>query len=213
MANIVTLDEARRHLRYPAADTADDAALQFFIEAADDAIIKETGENVAKQFTEYYDGGDSAIFLFHTPVLSIQSVQENWGFATYELDYVQVGSPVVSTQFAYSIDDDDNGYITRRTSGNVLIPFAPGTNNIRFTYTAGRNPIPPVIKLAELELIAHWWTGSQQRAMQQTTQYGYDAVSEPSVRGPGSEYTTITAGVPWRILEMIKRYRAAPIIG
>lgn len=213
MANIVDLDMVRRHLRYPPADTQDDAALQFFIEAADDAIIKETGENVARQYTEYYDGGDSAIFLFHTPVLSIQSIQEGWGWATFELDYVQVNSPVVSSMYAYSIDDDENGYITRRTSGNALIPFTPGTNNIRVTYTAGRNPIPAIIKLAELELIAHWWTNSQQRSMQQTQQYGYGAMDEPSVRGPGSEYTTINQGIPWRILEMIKAYRSAPIIG
>lgn len=213
MANNVTLDEVRRHLRVPAADTADDASMQFFIEAADEVIRKECGNNVPQMYDEYYDGGSEAIFLFQTPVLSIESIQEGWGFVNYELDFVQVNSASAPSNFAYSIDDAENGYITRRSYANVLIPFHVGTNNIRILYTAGRTPIPPIIKMAELELISHWWVGSQQRSMGQTSQYGYDAVVEPSVRGPGSEYTTITAGIPWRVVQMLNPYRAAPIIG
>lgn len=213
MANVVTLDEVRRHLRYPVADTQDDAAIQLFIDAADEVMKKECGANVAIQYDEYYDGGDSAIFLFNTPVLSIELVEEGWGFATFNLDYVQVDSPVVATNFAYSIDDAENGYITRRTSGNVLIPFQPGTNNIHFVYTAGRNPIPPIIKLAELELIAHWWQNSQQRAGVQATQNSFAAVDYEIPRSGGAQYTSINQGVPWRIIEMIKPYRSAPIIG
>lgn len=213
MTNIVTLDEARRHLRYPAADTQDDLALQTFIEAADDVMRKHCGNNVPQMYDEFYDGGDVSIFLFQTPVLSIESIQEGWGFANFELDYVQVNSTAASSNYAYSIDDADNGYITRRSAANVIIPFARGTNNIHIVYTAGRANIPSVIKLAALELIAHWWQGSQQRSAAQVSQYGYASVEEPSVRGPGSEYTTITAGVPWRIIEMIRPFAAPPIIG
>lgn len=188
--------------------------MQLFIDAADEVMVKECGANVAIQYNEYYDGGDSAIFLFNTPVLSIELIEEGWGFTTFNLDYVQVDSPVVSTNFAYSIDDADNGYITRRTSGNVLIPFQPGTNNIHIVYTAGRNPIPPVIRLAELELIAHWWTNSQQRSTGISSGFAYDAVSEDLARsGPMAGTLGQNYGVPMRILEMIKRYRSAPIIG
>src|SRR5690348_9178668 len=123
MANIVTLDEVRTHLRYPAANTADDAHLQIFIDAADEVMRKECGNNVPQMYNESQDGGRTSIFLFNTPILSIESVQENWGFATFELDYVQAGSPVVSTNYAYSIESEQDGYITRRTSGNVVIPF------------------------------------------------------------------------------------------
>lgn len=213
MANVVTIDEVRRHLRYPAADTQDDLALQIFIEAADDVMRKECGNNVPQMYDEFYDGGDSAIFVFQTPLLSVESIVEGWGFANFELDYVQVNSPAATSNYAYSIDDADNGYITRRSAANVPIPFARGTNNIHIVYTAGRANIPSIIRLAELELIAHWWQGSQQRSSAQASQYGFASVDEPSVRGPGSEYTTINQGIPWRILEMLKPFRSAPIIG
>lgn len=215
MTNVVTLDEVRRHLRYPAADTQDDAALQLFMDAADQVMVKECGANVAIQYNEYYNGGNSAIFLRHVPVLSVEQVEEGWGFATFVLDYVQVDTAAVATNFAYSIDDPDNGYITRRTSGNVLIPFQAGTSNIHVTYTAGRNPIPPIIKLAELELIAHWWQGSQQRGMgTSSSAYSYDTVNQDFPRsGPAAGMVPLNQGIPYRIIEMIKPYRSAPIIG
>jgi hypothetical protein len=187
--------------------------MQLFMDAADQVMVKECGANVATQWNEYYDGGDSAIFLFRTPVLSVELVEEGWGFANFILDYIQVDSATVPTNYAYSIDDADNGYITRRTSGNVLIPFRAGTNNIHIVYTAGRNPIPPIIKLAELELIAHWWQNSQQRSGPQATLTSYAAVDYEIPRSGGSQYTSINQGVPWRIIEMIKPFRSAPIIG
>lgn len=215
MANVVTLDEVRRHLRYPAADTQDDAALQLFMDAADQVMVKECGANVAIQYNEYYNGGNSAIFLHNAPVLSVELIEEGWGFSTFVLDYVQVDSPVVSTNFAYSIDDAETGYISRRTSGNVLIPFQAGTSNIHVVYTAGRNPIPPIIRLAELELIAHWWQGSQQRSPGAgANQFSYDTVNQDFPRsGPAAGIIPINQGIPYRIIEMIKPYRSPPIFG
>jgi hypothetical protein len=183
------------------------------MDAADQVMVKECGNNVAIQYSEFQDGGDSGIFLFHTPVLSIEMVEEGWGFANFNLDYVQVNSPIVATNFAYSIDDADNGYITRRTSGNVIIPFQAGTDNIHIIYTAGRNPIPPIIRLAELELIAHWWQNSQQRAGAGATLTSFAAVDYEIPRSGGAQYTSINQGIPWRIIEMIKPFRSAPIIG
>ena len=214
MAGIVTLDQVRAHLRYPPADTADDLHLQIYIDAADEVMRRETGNNVPQLFDESYDGGETSIFLWNTPIISIESIEEGWGFATFELDYVQANSPVVSTQYAYSIESEQDGYITRRSSGNVVVPFVPGTGNIRVVYTAGRNPVPPIIQLAELELIAEWWQGAMQRSAQQTSQYGYAAIDQDMARsGPAAGVVMPTYGVPYRILEMIKPYRAAPIIG
>jgi hypothetical protein len=114
--------------------------------------------------------------------------------------------------FAYSIDEPETGMISRRTGGNVLTKFRAGESNIRIVYTAGRNPIPPVIKLAELELIAHWWQNGQQRSAATSGQYGFDATNQDFPRS-GGLYTPINQGVPYRILEMIKKYRSEPIIG
>jgi hypothetical protein len=214
MANIVTLDEVRAHLRYPIANTQDDPALQFHIDAADDAIRKECGEILPHTYDDVYDGGESAIWLNKVPIISIEGVLENWGFASYELDNVQPNSTGAGSMFAYSIDNDETGEITRRTAGNVVIPFMRGKSNIRVTWTAGRLPVPPLIKLAELELIAFWWQNSQQRASQQTSQYGFGATDQGEVRsGPEAGIQSINIGIPWRIIEMIKAYRSGPIIG
>jgi hypothetical protein len=214
MVNVVTLDEARRHLRFPAADTSDDASLQLHIDAADEAISKECGDLIPTQYDEAYDGGVTSIYLGHRPIISVELVEEGWGFANYTLDYVQVNSPVGSSSvFSYSIDIPETGMITRRTAANVAYRFAPGINNVRVVYTAGRSPVPPVIKLAELELIAHWWQNSQQRASQNPSQYSYDAVNTDFPRSGAMIYTPLNQGVPYRILEMIKKYRDQPIIG
>jgi hypothetical protein len=213
MANIVTLDEVRTHLRYPITDTIDDAALQFHIEAADDALRKECGEVIPHTYDETYDGGDTTLFLNHTPILSVEGIQEGWGFANYDLDNVQSNTLNSASQYAYSIDNEETGQITRRTGGNVVIRFMPGTANIRVTYTAGRYPVPALIKLAELELIAFWWQNSQERASAQATATGFGAVDQEIPRSGSATYTSINQGIPWRIIEMIKVYRSGPIIG
>jgi hypothetical protein len=212
--NIVTLDQVRTHLRYPAANTQDDAHLQLFIAAADEVLQKECGDNVPHTFEEFYDGGDNAIYLNHKPILAIDLVEEGWGFANYTLDYIQSNSmPGNVSMFAYSIDSPQTGMITRRTAGNINIDFFPGINNIKVLYTAGRDPIPPVIQLAELELIAHWWTNSQQRAGSAATPSSFDAVNQDFPRSGQQIYTPINQGVPYRIIEMLKPYRSEPIIG
>lgn len=215
MVNVVTLDEVRRHLRFPPADTVDDASLQVHIDAADEVMRKETGANIPTEHDEYYDGGNTAIYLINKPILSVELVEEGWGFANFTLDYVQVNSPPSSmSMYSYSIDDMETGIISRRTAGSINIPFMRGVSNIRINYTSGRNPIPAVIRLAELELIAHWWQNSQQRAAAASGQYTYDSVNQDFPRsGLGAGLISINQGVPWRILEMIKPYRSEPIIG
>jgi len=200
-------------LRYPANDTQDDAAIQLHIEAADDVMRKECGDHVPHEYLETYDGGDNAIYLNHKPVLSVELVEEGWGWANYDLDYVQVNTPGSVSMFAYSIDSSQTGMITRRTAGNINIAFFPGIANIKVLYTAGRDPIPPVIKLASLELIAHWWQNSQQRANMVATSSSFDAVNQDFPRSGATIYTPINQGVPYRILEMLKPFRSEPIIG
>jgi hypothetical protein len=214
MPNIVTLDQVREHLRYPAADTIDDNALLLHIAAADEVMRKECGDNVPTQYIESYDGGDTSIYLYHTPVLSVENVEEGWGWINYELDYIQVNTPPgLISMFAYSLDIPGGGKISRRTAGNINIPFMRGERNIKVVYTAGRSPVPPVIVLAELELIAHWWQNSQQRAAAGITATSFDSTNQDFPRSGAALFTPINQGVPYRILEMIKVYRAMPIIG
>jgi hypothetical protein len=208
--SLVTLDQVHQHLRIPAQNTDDDLALNLFISAADEVIRFHTDYTVPKTFDEYYDGGNSAIYLRQKPVLSVTRVEEGWGWINWELDYVQVNSPPGSlSMFAYSIDIPETAKISRRTAGNIAIPFMVGQSNIRVVYTAGRESVPPVLQLASLELIAHWYQNSQQRGSGFNNPYDSTAVEFTRVDQGGSY--SILAGVPYRILELIRPWRRDPI--
>lgn len=217
MANIVSLQQVRTWLRYPnpAQPSSDDVALQIVINAADEVIEYECDDILPHRFDEYYDGGDREIFLRHTPLLSVQNVEEGWGWINYELDFVEVNSPgAVFSMFAFSVDGHEFGKITRRTAGNVVIPFRPGIDNIRVQYTTGEAKIPGTVLMAELELIAHWWQNSQLRAVTMAgANLSYDAVAGAMYsRDTESGNQNLNIGVPYRILEQLKSHRRRPII-
>lgn len=202
----------------PAYTADDDMLLNIFLPAADEVVRAECNDVLEQQFHEYYDGGDASIWLRHIPVISVELVREGWGYTDYDLAYVQVNSILDSTaelnpQFCYSIDNAEAGEISRRVGGNVNIPFVPGEGNIEVVYTAGRNPIPGNLVLAELELVAHWYQNAMQRAGQQSTGAGYDAVNMDFPHSGADMITTLNQGVPYRILELIKGSRRTPIIG
>jgi hypothetical protein len=210
LTQVVSLADVRTYLRYPAADTSDDDALaNLFIPACTDAMTDLCGEICPVQYDEYYDGGDCSIWLRHVPVLSVQNVNEGWGWIDYDLDYVQVNTVPATSLFAYSLDDNETGEISRRSAGNVNIPFMPGSDNIRVTYTGGRPGTPGGVYLAALELIRHWWAGSQQRSSGEADTY--DETAEDFTRSTG--VTGINFGVPYAIVAMVRGQRKAPVIG
>ncbi len=215
MGDIVSLAEVKAHLRYPQSQVADDQALLGFIQAADDVIRAECGDVVPTHYDEFYDGGRYWIFLRHRPVLSVENVEEGWGWFDYELDYQQVNTVPAGDMFAYSIDSPISGGITRRSAGNVQIPFVPGTKNIRVLYTAGRAKVPPSVRLAALELVAHWWQNSQLRSGAANANVAsFDAVEgERFSRDDANGFQNINIGVPFRVLELLKPYRHIPIVG
>lgn len=211
---IISLADARTHLRLPAANTDDDAALQnTFIPAVSDVLRHECGEIIPNQHDELYDGGDLSIWLRHCPVLEVNNVEEGWGWTNYELDYVEVNSTMSTSMFAYSIDNPTVGVITRRSGGNVNIPFMHGSSNIRVNYVAGRQKVPDSLKLAALELLAYWWQGSQQRGAQfQSTGYNTMDQAEPTSGAMGG-LIGINIGIPYKVLELIRPYRHMPFMG
>ncbi len=212
MADVVSLQDVKVHLRSPMTNTSDDAALTGFIWAADDVIVTECGDVVACQYDEFHSGGDVSIWLRNTPIIQVDNVEEGWGWYNWELNYQQVNTVPATNLFAYSIDGPKVGKITRRSAGNVSIPFMPGLDNIHVIYTAGRVSVPGSIRLAALELIAHWWQSSQLRAqMGSAMNSQYDTTDPDFTRSQA--VTSINLGVPTRILELLKRYRHLPYIG
>jgi hypothetical protein len=211
---LISLADVRAHLQIPTADTSWDDQLQnTFIPAVADIIKNECGDVMPYQYDEYYDGGTPTIWLHHPPVLSILSIQEGWGYTNYELDYVQVNATAATSMFAYSLDQSSTGQITRRSGGNVAIPFVCGDANIRVTYLSGRNSVPGGLKLAALELVAHYWRNSQQR-LAQAPATGYDAVDmDQPGSGPQGGLIGLDLGIPEQVIELLRPYRHMPFIG
>lgn len=214
---IVTLSDVRAHLRMASTYTSDDTMLtNIFIPAADKVIQRECGDLLSDMRDEYYDGGDETIWLRHIPIVSVELVEEGWGFTNYDLAYIQANSITdnaeqINPMFAYSIDDAGEGLITRRMGGNVVVPFVSGEGNIHVVYTSGVAIVPANIVLAELELINHWYQGAMQRYAGSSS--AYDAVAQDYARSGANPQEMISFGVPERILELIKPDRRTPIIG
>jgi uncharacterized phiE125 gp8 family phage protein len=208
---IVTLAEAKAHLRYPTSNTSDDAALAGFIDAASDVIDTECNIVVPQQFEESYDGGSTELWLYHFPIISVELVRESWGMTSYDLTQVDSSASAMAGNFSYSIDEPETGQLLRRSAGNVNIPFQAGKGNIKVVYVAGRNSVPGTVRLAALELIAHWWQGSQQRSGSGSLPRAYDGVNTDFSRALA--ITPVNAGVPYRIIEMLKPFRRLPVMG
>jgi hypothetical protein len=212
---IVSLTDLKTHLRYPqpTASSSDDAGLQGFILAATEVIEDEVGKVVQRQVMEYHDGGQIAIYLRQRPVLEVVQVIENWGYFNWDLAFQPSTTIPATNLFAYSLDMPSEGRVTRRSVGNIAIPFmAMGSefpSNIQVTYIAGRNTVPWAIRLATLELCAHWWQNSQQRSYNAggALPGNYDDAVQD---GAG---TAFNAGIPYRILEILKPHRRTPIFG
>jgi hypothetical protein len=197
----ISLTDVRQELNYknPGIASADDTELQGFLDAALVEIGKRAGDiTTGTTWTETYDGGDISIYLRHVPVLTVTSVTEHIGNITYNLTNQPPGSSV--DWLGYSIEDAANGKIVRRSAAGQPYRFTAGSGNVTVTYTAGRVTLPGNLRLATLELVAHWWQSSQQTSSQALGGAiggnSYDGVSTM----PGS-----TFGIPYRILDMLEQ--------
>lgn len=214
MTAFVSLAEMKLYLRMPNPDlpSADDFILGEYMESAADVITGEVGEVLQRDYDEWYAGGDSRIFLRRTPVVSISLVTENWGFTNYILSPQPADSlPAQTSLWAYSLDLPKEGMITRRSVGNIIIPFVNpvGGENIRIRYTAGRDTVPGYIRHAYMELVTHWWRNSQQRSTGLGMANPQFDTSVPD--GTGSGYN---AGIPYSVLEILRGGgRRTPVIG
>lgn len=181
--------------------------------AAQKVIEKELGHIVSKKIhAERHDGGKCEVWLRELPVLYVENVEEGWGYYDQELDDQQVNSIPALSIWAYSLDMPVEGLLTRRSAGNVMIPFVRGRNNVRVDYVAGRIEMPDNAVLAFCELVAHWYRTSQQRASNQpSTAFNVNQVNADFTRSTGT--SSINLGVPTEIIALLSRDRRRPVIG
>lgn len=201
----VTLTDVRTHLNYPnpGSTSSDDGELQGFLDAATEVIVGEIGDVVGTNYTDTvitwdrgrwvggWANGNAVLTLKHAPVTAVSSVVAS------ALD----GSSPTTIQSTSYLLDGSAGTIT-------VIDGSSLGELLTVQYTAGLSTVPASVRLAALELIAHWWQASQQGS----------ASAPGQVVGAAAYDATDTqqgyyAGVPYRILELLKPYRRAPRVG
>lgn len=198
---LVTLGDVKSYLNYstPTGASSDDAQLGNLLAAASDWIEREVGPISPTQFTERFDGwgGGSEWMLRHSPVLSVVSVTEQWSTGGAHVLSESVFGP---GQDGYQLDREI-GLLVRVFQGNWPRTWFPGSLNVEVVYTAGYSPVPPLLQLACIELVAHWWTQGHQAAARGWGPAGedtYDAVDA----APGA-----WSGMPFRVADKIARFR------
>lgn len=211
VTSIAELSDLQTYLQIPSGDSTNDAVLAYLMDAAQQVIEREIGWVIPRSFTEVHNGGGREIWLRETPVLYVTSIEEGWGYWNWELNDQQVNSIPTLSLWAYSLDKPRDGLVTRRSVGNVNIPFINGRNNIRVSYVSGRHEVPAAAKLAYMELVGFWFRNSQLRAVNQApTSFG--TINDDFSRTAG--LSSINLGVPTSIIEMLKGAgRRRPVIG
>lgn len=177
---LATLADVHAHLNIPTTDTAHDAELQGFLDAASDLVQYDTGPITSTVITgEVHNeaAGADRIVLFNTPVISIQSVTEYVGPQVRTLTSQPLGSADYDN-FGYDIPDLYQGVVYRRIGSGVLGSFF---GYVIVSYTAGLASVPPAVRLAVLEDI---------RGLYQQTQLA----GRPAFGGAGAEDDAWTGG-------------------
>jgi hypothetical protein len=211
ITQIASLATVKQFMRIP--NTNDDATIQILMNAAQAAIEREVGHIVSKPVMDRYDGGSPEIWLREKPVLFVSNVEEGWGYYDWELDDQEVNSIPALSIWAYSLDNPEEGLLTRRAAGNVLFPFVSGRNNIRVDYTVGRQVMPPNAVLAFCTLVSIWYRETQLRMTQNGAGSAivFNAQNADFTRTTGE--SSINLGVPVTIIEMLNPDRRRPVFG
>lgn len=200
----VTITEAKQWLQVPSGDTSKDLNLQLIIDMACQWTSNFCQRPIApitydRRFDGWSNWNGAYIELPWYPVLEIESVTEYWGVAGPH--YLEESTPtdqIDGWQCVYQ-----TGRLNRVFPGNVQKPWFPGSRNIEVVWTAGYNPIPADIKVATLELIAHWYRNTQQ----QTGRVNGGAITPAAEFEPASDQVGgLWAGVPYRITTLLAPY-------
>lgn len=134
---LCTLAEARESLNWKSTDTANDADLEKYIEAATPLIEEHTGPIIVRSRIFTVDGG-SAVIVLPVRFNTVTTVVEDG---------------VTVTDF---VADPKAGLIYGGTTTSSR-SFSSGTQNVVVTVAVGSATIPPNVVLAARELVRHLW--------------------------------------------------------
>lgn len=159
--DLLTLDEAKRALNVPLADTTQDTEIASYITAVSRRIDDMCGPVVIRTVTgELHTGGTSMIFPYMAPVATISSLAEYVGTTSTALA-AETNATKTANDYLVSVD----GYVIyrRATGGDSIFPV--GRSNVVLTYTAGRYATTAVVdqlfKQAAAIFLSHLWRFEQ----------------------------------------------------
>jgi len=196
----VTLEETMDWLQIPEKDTSKvRGRLQLLIDMTCTWAQRRIANPIAPTlFTRRFDGwsgwNGAYLQLPYYPILEVVRVTEWWGSS---------GPHVLDEQYPENnIDgftmDVYTGRITRVFPGLVVKPFFAGHRNLEVVWKAGYSQTPADLKVATLEMIAHWWRNTQQN--QANTLGGLNASNEYD---PETVANGLWQGTPYRILALL----------
>lgn len=201
------LQDAKQYLQYPddKASIDDEQTLQLFIDGACHWVQDFLGRPVAPtEYARRFDGWSgrdgTTILLPYYPIIGDLKVTEWRGGSPSAAVYEQ--TPVTTNLHRESFQVDRlSGRLIRTFPGNVQKPWFPGSRNIEVTWTAGYVPIPPTIRLATLEIFAHWYRNTQE--------------APRTFRGLKGEYDPALSGawpaIPQRAVSFLQTYEQVGI--
>jgi hypothetical protein len=169
----VTPDEAREHLGSPSTAAVSDGRLTLFISRAESAIARRTGPLIVEDQTARVTGSVGGLALpVYTPGVTLTSVTPVGG------------SPMTLADLFVS----DAGVVQWTLGG----PFMAGRYDVAWSagWGADAASVPADLKLAVLELVAHFW--DTQRGESRTR-------SQAEERGPGFTF-------PNRVEELLEPF-------
>jgi hypothetical protein len=149
-------------------------------------------------FNRRFDGwsgwNGAYLQLPYYPVLEVVRVTEWWGSS---------GPHILDEQYPENnIDgftmDYYTGQLTRVFPGLVVKPFFAGHRNLEVEWKAGYSQVPADLKVATLEMVAHWWRNTQQN--QANSLGGLNAMNEYD---PETVANGLWQGTPYRILNLL----------
>jgi hypothetical protein len=191
-------DDVMPWMQIPGTDVANPYAqqnLQLITDAVCQWAQKRVGYPIAPHlFQRYFDGDgfSTTIMLPYPPILEIVNVTEYWG----------TGGPHVLNE-SYPTNQVDGfecqyptGRLIRIFPGLFGKPWFPGSRNIYVEYWAGQNPVDADLKMATIEMIAHWYEMTQQRTANRLSSTGAGPSAEEVASGSWT-------GVPQRIVNLL----------
>lgn len=173
MVDLVLLAEAKAQL--DKSSNVDDDELMGFISAATEVVESYVGVVIEKDFIERHPEGRT-ILIRKPPILTLTTIE-----------------PWLTAGTTYDVSDvtfEAETGIVERLDGK---PFTGGP--FRVAYSAGRDDVPPNIRLAALIIIAHMWETQRTRPLRMPIGAGTDKLPVPV----GLSYS-----VPRRALELMR---------